>query len=214
MGTVEKVTSADGTSIAVEREGDGPALVLVDAAGSFRGFGPMGALPGALAPEFTVVTYDRRGRGESADTAPYSVDKEVDDLRAVIEAAGGSAFVYGFSSGAVLALHAAACGLPITKLALLEPPLALDDEPSDPAEQDLQAEIAELIAADRRGDAIVQFNSSHRRASRDRRRDARGADLARDGGARAHLALRHGDHVVAAGGRARHHRHSHARDRQ
>jgi pimeloyl-ACP methyl ester carboxylesterase len=159
MSIVEKVTSRDGTSIAVEREGDGPALVLVDAAGSFRGFGPTAALAGALAPGFTVVTYDRRGRGESTDAVPYAVEKEVEDLRAVIDSAGGSAFVYGFSSGAVLALHAAAAGLPITKLALLEPPLPLDDEPPAEPEPDLRAEVAELVAAGRRGDAVEHFNT-------------------------------------------------------
>jgi pimeloyl-ACP methyl ester carboxylesterase len=152
------VTSSDGTSIAYQRDGAGPALILVDAACGFRGFGPMGRLARLLAADFTVYTYDRRGRGDSTDTPPYSVDREIDDLRAVVDAAGGSAFGYGFSSGAVLVMLAAARGLPITKLGLMEPPLALDDQP--PAESDLRAELAELIAAGRRGDAVEHFHRS------------------------------------------------------
>jgi pimeloyl-ACP methyl ester carboxylesterase len=157
QATAGKARSADGTTIAFERTGTGPALILVDAALGFRGFGPMGELAGLLAGDFTVVTYDRRGRGESTDTPPYVVDREVDDLAALIEEAGGSAFVYGFSSGAVLGLHAAARGLPIPKLALLEPPIPLDDQPE---EGDLRAEVAEMVAAGRRGDAVEHFNRS------------------------------------------------------
>jgi pimeloyl-ACP methyl ester carboxylesterase len=151
------VRSSDGTSIAFERAGAGPPVILVDAALGFRGFGPMAELAGLLANDFTVITYDRRGRGESTDTQPYAVDREVEDLAALIDEAGGSAFVYGFSSGAVLGLHAAARGLSIPKLALLEPPIPLDDQPE---EGDLGAEIAELVAAGRRGDAVEHFNRS------------------------------------------------------
>ncbi len=152
------VTSQDGTTIAFERGGSGPALILVDAAGCFRGFGPMAELAKVLVAEFMVVTYDRRGRGESTDTLPYAVDREIDDLQALIEAVGGSAFVYGFSSGAVLALHAAGRGLAIPRLALFEPPLHFPDEP--PPESDLGAEITELVAAGRRGDAVEHFHMS------------------------------------------------------
>lgn len=155
---MSKVSSADGTSIAYEQAGSGPALVMVDAAGCLRGFGPTAGWAAALTSDFTVLTYDRRGRGESTDTLPYAVDREIDDLEALIEAAGGSAFIFGFSSGAVLAMHAAARGLPITKLALLEPPIEFD-EPS-PDEPDLGAEVAELVAAGRRGDAVEHFNRS------------------------------------------------------
>jgi pimeloyl-ACP methyl ester carboxylesterase len=123
QATARTVQSADGTSLAFSQIGTGPANVLVDAAAGFRGFGSMGPLAEALAPEFTVFTYDRRGRGESTDTPPYAVEREVEDLQALIEAAGGSACVYGFSSGAVLALRAAADGLSIDRLALMEPPL-------------------------------------------------------------------------------------------
>lgn len=149
------VLSKDGTTIAADRIGSGPAVVLVDAAACFRGYGPMSELAAALAGDFTVYAYDRRGRGESTDTAPYEVDREVEDLAALVEAAGGSAFVYGFSSGAALALHAAARGLAIPRLAVLEPPVILD-EPVSPG-PDLGAEVAELVAAGRRGDAMERF---------------------------------------------------------
>ncbi|WP_433323036.1 alpha/beta fold hydrolase [Spirillospora sp. CA-294931] len=149
-------TSQDGTTIAFDRAGSGPALIMVDAASCFRAFGPMGPVADALADRFTVFTYDRRGRGESTDTPPYAVEREIDDLRALMAEAGGSACVFGFSSGAVLALHAAAAGLPISRLALLEPPIDLDGEP-DTAMID---RITELVAAGRGGDAIEYFNTS------------------------------------------------------
>jgi pimeloyl-ACP methyl ester carboxylesterase len=155
--TVETVRSADGTSIAFERTGTGPALILVDAALGYRGFGPMGPLCAELASSFAVITYDRRGRGESTDTPPYAVEREVEDLQALVDVAGGSAFAYGFSSGAVLLLHAALAGVALPKLVLLEPPLALEDEPD---ESDLGAEVAALVAAGRRGDAVEHFNKS------------------------------------------------------
>lgn len=158
MQTSGKVRSADGTTIAFDRSGAGPALIMVDAAGCFRAFGPMQPLATELAAHFTVYRYDRRGRGESTDTPPYAVEREVDDLRALIEQAGGSALVYGFSSGAVLALHAAARGAAIDRLALLEPPLVFDDDPEP--DTDLEAEIAALVAEGRRGEAIEHFNAS------------------------------------------------------
>ncbi len=153
------ITSADGTRIAYERTGSGPAVILVDAASCYRGFGPMVPLPGLLDRDFAVIRYDRRGRGESTDTAPYAVDREIDDLQALIELAGGSASLFGFSSGAVLALRAALRGLPVRRLALLEPPLALDDVP-DPADDALAGELTALVEAGRRGDAVVHFNQS------------------------------------------------------
>ncbi|MFI7676272.1 alpha/beta fold hydrolase [Actinophytocola sp. NPDC049390] len=110
------VTSKDGTTIAVTPVGDGPAVVCVGGALNDRG----SAVPLA---GFTVYAYDRRGRGDSGDTQPYAVEREIEDLAVVIETAGGSAMVYGISSGAVLALRAAAAGVPITRLALFEPPL-------------------------------------------------------------------------------------------
>lgn len=147
------VTSADGTTIAYEQVGAGPALVMVDPASGFHGFRPTAPLIPLLAERFTVVTYDRRGRGDSGDTLPYAVDREVEDLRAVIEAAGGEAYVFGFSSGAALALHAAGAG--ILGLALLEPPVDFEAPPSA-----LGGEVTELVAAGRRGEAMEHFNRS------------------------------------------------------
>ncbi|MCW3820328.1 alpha/beta fold hydrolase [Micromonospora sp. DR5-3] len=152
------VRSADGTTIAYERSGSGPTVVMVDAAGGFREMGPMRPLAALLADEFTVVCYDRRGRGGSSDTAPYHVDREVDDLRALVAEVGAPACLFGFSSGAVLALVAAARGLPVERLALLEPPLDLSSTPT--GEPGLAAEIAGLVAAGRRGDAVAHFQAS------------------------------------------------------
>jgi pimeloyl-ACP methyl ester carboxylesterase len=156
MGMVERVTSSDGTSIAFERSGSGPALIAVDAAGSYRDFRPLPAPVELLAPHFTVYLYDRRGRGASTDTQPYAVEREVDDLAALIAEAGGSAFVYAFSSGGPLALHAAASGLAIRRLALLEPPIDLAEAPD--GETAFTAELAGLLAAGRRREAVAFFH--------------------------------------------------------
>ncbi|MGZ0151230.1 alpha/beta fold hydrolase [Kribbella sp. WER1] len=121
------VISKDGTTIAYDRRGSGPALVLVDGALCSRAQGPMPELAEALADRFTVYNYDRRGRGDSGDGDVYAVDREIEDLAAVIEAAGGSASVYGSSSGAALALRATAAGLPVEKLVAFEPPYVVDD---------------------------------------------------------------------------------------
>jgi pimeloyl-ACP methyl ester carboxylesterase len=121
------VTSADGTTIAYERVGQGPPLVLVDGALCYRASGPSGPLAAALADRFTVHTYDRRGRGDSGDTPPYAIEREVEDVAALVAAAGGRPAVYGISSGAALALEAAARGVPMTRLALYEAPYVVDD---------------------------------------------------------------------------------------
>ena len=107
------VRSNDGTTIAYERSGDGPALILVDGALCSRTFGPSPKLSPLLARHFTVYAYDRRGRGQSTDTPPYTPAREVEDIAALIGVAGGRAFILGFSSGGALALEAAASGLPI-----------------------------------------------------------------------------------------------------
>src|SRR5512143_2743528 len=101
------LTSRDGTKIAFEKRGSGPAVILVDGALCYRSFGPMTHLAELLAPHFTVFTYDRRGRGDSGDTKPYALEREVEDIQALIHQAGTGAFVYGISSGACLALEAA-----------------------------------------------------------------------------------------------------------
>jgi pimeloyl-ACP methyl ester carboxylesterase len=148
------VTSRDGTAIAYERAGTGPPLLLVEAAGHYRAFSSFDGLMPLLSADFTVYRYDRRGRGGSGDTPPYAVAREVDDLAALIEhAAGGPAFVYGYSSGALLALHAAAGGLPIAGLALFEPPIG-DGGPEQAA---FTGRLTELVAAGRREAAVEHF---------------------------------------------------------
>src|SRR5512142_2856573 len=120
---MNKVISKDGTEIAYEKSGSGPALLLVDGALCYRSFGPMRDLAKLLSPHFTVYTYDRRGRGDSSNSKPYAVEREVEDIDALIQEAGGSAFVYGISSGGSLALEAAAqLEDKIRKLAIYEAP--------------------------------------------------------------------------------------------
>ena len=148
------VTSKDGTTIAFDQSGKGPALILVGGALSNRTAGaPLAAL---LDRDFTVFTYDRRGRGDSSDTAPYAVQREVEDLEALITEAGGSASMYGMSSGAGLALEAAARGLAIRKLVLYEPPYIVDDS-RPPLPADLPVQITKLLSAGRRGDVVERF---------------------------------------------------------
>jgi pimeloyl-ACP methyl ester carboxylesterase len=156
MSVAGRVTSSDGTSIAFERAGEGPALIAVDPAGSYRDFRPQRPPVELLSAHFTVYLYDRRGRGASSDTPPYAVQREVDDLAALIAEAGGAACMYGMSSGCLLALHAAASGLAIPKLALFEPPI----EPRETAtgESAFTAELAELVAAGHRRDAVEFFH--------------------------------------------------------
>ena len=146
------VVSKDGTTIAYDRRGNGPALVLVDGALCSRAQGPMPDVAEALADRFTVYNYDRRGRGDSGDAGDYAVEREIEDLAAVIEAAGGSAYVYGSSSGAALSLRAAAAGLPIEKLVAFEPPYVVDDS----RKQIPRNWVADLQALEP-GDAIKYF---------------------------------------------------------
>ena len=150
---MNQVRSRDGTTIAYDRLGAGPPLILVDGAFCSRSFGPMPKLAPLLAQHFTVFMYDRRGRGDSGDTAPYAVEREIDDLDAVIREAGGSAFVYAMSSGAALALEAGASRLDITKLALYEPPFMVGS-PAHVPPVDHHARLVRLIAEGRRGDAV------------------------------------------------------------
>jgi len=153
---METVTSKDGTRIACEGLGSGPPLVLVDGALCCRGFGPMAPLAKRLATRFTVVHYDRRGRGDSGDTPPYAVEREIEDLAAIVDGLGGSAFVYGTSSGAALAMRAVSRGVRARKLALFEPPWAMDASAS-PLLPTYRARIDALLAEGRRGDAVALF---------------------------------------------------------
>jgi pimeloyl-ACP methyl ester carboxylesterase len=149
------VLSQDGTAIAFDRRGHGPAVILVDGALCYRGMGPSGPLAELLARQFTVFTYDRRGRGESGDTAPYAVEREVEDIAALLSEAGGTAFVWGTSSGAALALEATNRLRGIEKLALYEAPFIVDDSRS--TTQDGWTRIGAAVAADRRSDAVKLF---------------------------------------------------------
>lgn len=153
---MDSVQSKDGTKIAFERSGSGPVLVLVDGALCHRGFGPMRSIAKLLAPHFTVFRFDRRGRGESTDAAPYSVEREVEDIAALIQAAGGSAYVFGTSSGAALALEAAVRLNSIKKVAMYEAPFFFDEE-HPPRPEGYLAKITALVAADRRADALKLF---------------------------------------------------------
>jgi pimeloyl-ACP methyl ester carboxylesterase len=154
---MKKVISKDGTPIAFDQLGTGPALILVGGALSVRSHPVVIQLAERLAADFSVFNYDRRGRGDSGDTPPYAVKREVEDIEALIDEAGGSAFIYGHSSGAVLALEAAS-RLParVKKLALYEPPFILNDS-RPPAPADYVAQINQAIAAGRRAEAVTIF---------------------------------------------------------
>lgn len=155
-----KAISRDGTPIAYERSGQGPALILVDGALCSRGFGTSPKLAPLLAMRFDVVTYDRRGRGESGDTLPYGREREVEDIAALVQAVGAPAFLLGLSSGAALALQAAATLGPasIRKVAAYEPPYV--QENGQPSGADHEAQLAKLIAASDRGGAVRYFMRS------------------------------------------------------
>lgn len=152
---MDTVTSRDGTTLAFDRLGEGPPVVLV-CGGSVDRMSNA-ELAELLAADFTVFNYDRRGRGDSGDTQPYAVEREVEDIEAVIQAAGGEASVWGSSSGGVLALIAAASGLPITRLALWEPPFVPEGFPRPPEDQVAQYE--RMVAEGRRADAVEYFMS-------------------------------------------------------
>src|SRR5215813_15406322 len=155
MDTMNTVTSKDGTTIAFDRLGAGPPVILVSGGSVDRSSNaPLAAL---LAERFTAFNYDRRGRGPSGDTPPYAVAREIEDIDAVVEAAGGAAFLYGSSSGAALALEAAHQVPPgrITKLALWEPPYIPEGFPRPPA--DTPKIFADLVAQGKRSDAVAFF---------------------------------------------------------
>jgi pimeloyl-ACP methyl ester carboxylesterase len=150
------VRSADGTRIAYEKVGSGPALVLVDGALCSRDFGPCRSLANHLADKFTVYFYDRRGRGGSGDTPPYTPSREYEDLEAVIGAAGGDASVLGFSSGAALALQAAASGVPMRRLASYEAPYVGLSKVNGVTPDHL-GHLKSLLATGDRGGAVGYF---------------------------------------------------------
>lgn len=151
--TIRTVTSKDGTPLAAEVTGSGPAIVLVCGGSVDRGANA--GLAAALSSDFTVWNFDRRGRGDSGDTPPYAVGREIEDIAAVIEAAGGHAHLYGSSSGAGLALEAAAAGVAVDKLVLWEPPYSVDPTGRPPA--DSVEQLDRMIAEGRRDDAATFF---------------------------------------------------------
>ncbi|MFG2294976.1 alpha/beta fold hydrolase [Streptomyces sp. NPDC048603] len=166
--TSETAVSADGTVIAFDRRGAGPALVLVSGAFGVREDPRWRELAEELAGRFTVVAYDRRGRGDSGDSggagdtgeggsaARYDVRREVEDLSAVIAAVGGTAYLFGISSGAVLALEAVARGAAVTRLALYEPPFVVDGS-RPPVPADYLDRLTALLAGGSRGDMVEYF---------------------------------------------------------
>jgi pimeloyl-ACP methyl ester carboxylesterase len=150
---METVTSKDGTEIAFDRVGEGPPIVLVSGGSVDRS--SLAPLAQELASDLTVLNYDRRGRGPSGDTPPYAIEREIEDIAAMLDAAGGEAAIFGSSSGGVLALWAAEAGLPITKAALWEPPFIPEGFPRPPDDQVEQYEA--MLAEGRRGDAVEYF---------------------------------------------------------
>jgi len=154
---MQTLRSKDGTTIAYDREGHGPTAILVAGALCARLSWSGPAIAALPAPQCTVYNYDRRGRGDSGDTKPYAVAREIEDIEALIDDAGGAAYLFGHSSGAALALEAAvALGSKVVKLAMYEAPY--NDEPAaQRAWRDYTQRLTELLAADRRGDALALF---------------------------------------------------------
>lgn len=151
------VTSRDGTRIACEIAGTGPAIILVDGAFCCRAMGPMPKLASELTTRgLRVITYDRRARGASGDTKPYAVEREIEDIDALIGVAGGRAWLYGVSSGAALALAAGAADLPIEGLMLYEPPFMVGPHARG-VPPDHTAALTRMIAEDRRADAVTYY---------------------------------------------------------
>ena len=163
------VRSADGTTIAYTRAGQGPPLILVDGALCSRSFGPMPKLAEQLTPHFTVYTYDRRGRGDSGDTKPYSPDREVEDLEALVALAGDAVYLHGTSSGAALVLEAAKHIRSVAKLAVYEPPFIVDDTRT-PMPDDWLPRLKQLLAdqpSRQRGQDVHAVRGHARRLHRD-----------------------------------------------
>lgn len=155
---MKTVTSKDGTRIAYDQSGQGPTVILVDGALQYRAFDQgMAQLAELLSPHFTVIHYDRRGRGDSTDTQPYAVEREIEDIEALIDASGGRASLYGISSGAALAMEAAiTLDGRIQKLAMYEPPYN-NDEAARQAWQEYTRRLGDLLAEGRNGDAVGLF---------------------------------------------------------
>ena len=154
--TTASVVSRDGTRITYDCVGSGPPLILVSGALGLRKSSFVQPWVKALAQHFTVYNYDRRGRGDSGDAKSYTVQQEIEDLAAMSQAAGGAPFVWGISSGAALALEAAAAGVPMAKLAAYEPPYMVGDVDRRP-DADYEERMKALVAGGRRDDAVKYF---------------------------------------------------------
>lgn len=154
---MKTVTSKDGTTIAFDQLGNGPAVILVNGALGTRSHATPDSMADILSKQFTAIDYDRRGRGDSGDTQSYAVQREIEDIEALIDGAGGSAFLFGNSSGAILALEAARA-LPnkVKKLAMYEPPFIIDDS-RPPLPEDYVEQLNEATIAGRPGDAVEIF---------------------------------------------------------
>ncbi|MCX5051216.1 MULTISPECIES: alpha/beta fold hydrolase [unclassified Streptomyces] len=150
----KKTTSRDGTSVAYERTGQGPAVILVS--GAMSTGATVAPLAGLLSDRFSVIAYDRRGRGGSGDTAPYAVAREVEDLAALIDVAGGEASLYGISSGGALVLEAAASGLPVRQVAVYEVPFVVYEGGAERLAEYTE-HLTEALGDGRRGDAVELF---------------------------------------------------------
>jgi pimeloyl-ACP methyl ester carboxylesterase len=150
------VRSKDGTSIAYDSAGDGPALILVGGAFSYRRYKSWVQLAELLAPRFRVISYDRRGRGDSGDAPQYAIEREIEDLDALVQAAGRSAHVFGMSSGGVLALRAAAAGVAVERAVVYQPPFSVDASGHLPP-PDFEPRLRELARSGRRGATASYF---------------------------------------------------------
>lgn len=155
---MKTVASKDGTTIAFDQVGSGPTAIFVPGAVQYRAFDQDSAkLAELLAPHFTVINYDRRGRGDSTNTLPYAVEREIEDIEALIDQAGGSAYLYGISSGAALAMEATlALGNKVKKLAMYEAPYN-DDAAARQTWKDYRKQLNERLAANQPGDAMILF---------------------------------------------------------
>ena len=153
---MRKVISKDGTPIAFDQSGEGPPIILV--VGAFNDSSTGAPLAAQLSEHFTVFNYDRRGRGASGDSTLYAIEREIEDLAALLDEAGGSSSVFGYSSGAVLTLKAAASGLAMSRLALYEPPFLVDDGYPQRA-QEISVRLTELLSSGHRGDAVELYQT-------------------------------------------------------
>ena len=153
---MQTVTSKDGSRIAYDRFGSGPTVILVGGALGYRKFNKMEELAKLLAERCTVINYDRRGRGDSTEVKPFALEREIEDIAALIEAAGGPASLWGWSSGGALALRAAATPIAVERLSVYEVPFMVTPEAKRPT-RDYGERIDELVAADDRSGAVKHF---------------------------------------------------------